>query len=238
MARGLVAFDRGRIKEAANLTGIDEAGRGCLAGPVVAAAVRCSRAFYSTAWCRKHARGVDDSKRLSAKRRAAIVDRFKEACHEEWIHIGMGLATVEEIERHNIFGATVLAMRRALDSVHPEGEGSLFDQAVTCSGPVLVDGRPIRRFPCAHEGIVKGDRKSLAIALAGIHAKEYRDSIMMKMDQEYPQYGFVDHKGYGTKRHLLAILEFGPAACHRPSFLVKLKARREERGEAFQDSLF
>jgi ribonuclease HII len=239
MARGLIPFDKKKLGTASGLTGIDEAGRGCLAGPVVAAAVYCRRDFYTSRWCRRHARGVDDSKRLSANQRADVVNRFKEACHENWIRIGIGEASVEEIERHNIYKVTVLAMRRAHEQVFSGGMDVLWqDSSESERGPILIDGKPIRSFPLPHEGIVKGDQRSLAMALAGIHAKESRDSLMRGLDRQYPKYGFSTHKGYGTRGHLEAIREFGITPVHRPSFLVKFKKRLEEASGVVQDSLF
>ncbi|MEX0326704.1 MAG: ribonuclease HII [Puniceicoccaceae bacterium] len=239
MPVGLVGFDKRTLDGAACLVGIDEAGRGCLAGPVVAAAVRCEASFYSTSWCRRNSRGVNDSKCLTPEKRAAVVDRFRKACHEKWIQIGIGEATVEEIEEHNIYHANSLAMRRALEQVLDLREGTLWDSD-SGEGPVtiLIDGRPIRTFPVPHQGIVKGDRCSLAIALAGIHAKEHRDAVMRKMDRDCPGYGFAVHKGYGTSQHVEALRQLGPSPHHRPSFLSKVLPERGEQAEHSQDSLF
>jgi ribonuclease HII len=242
MARGLVAFDRTRLGGAGELVGVDEAGRGCLAGPVVAAAVRCGRAFYESPGCGAHCRGVDDSKRLDAGQRAAIVKRFRRPCHQKWIQIGMGAAEVEEIERFNIFQATVLAMRRACEAlglVEEAPEGLLHSrQRPARRVPILVDGRPLRTFPLAHEGIVGGDRRSFAIALAGIHAKEWRDELMRGLHREHPAYGFGRHKGYGTPEHREALRVHGPTDQHRRLFLRSLEAGPEAVENMTQDSLF
>lgn len=237
MARGLIPFDKRFLGTAPCLVGIDEAGRGCLAGPVVAAAVCCHRAFYESPRNRSLCRGVDDSKRLPAEKRAAIVARFKNECRENWIQIGIGMATVPEIERHNIFQANVLAMRRAcaqLTGILP-GEGELVPAAVP---PVLIDGRPIRTFPLPHRGVVKGDRQSFAIALAGIHAKEWRDARMRELAAKHPEYGFDRHKGYGTESHLQAIREHGASRHHRSLFLRKLQPTPVSAETTRQDSLF
>lgn len=237
MARGLIPFDKRYLGGEACLVGIDEAGRGCLAGPVVAAAVCCHRSFYESSRNRALCRGVDDSKRLSPEKRAGIVERFRNECRENWIQISTGIATVEEIERYNIFQANVLAMRRACSTL----KGFPGDNDVLTRGetpPVLIDGRPIKNFPFPHRGVVKGDRQSFAIALAGIHAKEVRDAYMRELGQEYPAYGFESHKGYGTRAHLQAIRENGETVHHRSLFLRKF---REEvaRGESSrQNSLF
>jgi ribonuclease HII len=242
MARGLIAFDKRALGGAEFVIGIDEAGRGCLAGPVVAAAVRCSHDFYTSPWCLHHARHVDDSKRLPAERRADVVRRFAHACREKWIQIGIGSASVEEIERHNIYQATVLAMRRACEQVCPgQTEELLWKDTAATTGrrmAVLIDGRPIRTFPLPHEGVVKGDQRSLAIALAGIHAKEWRDERMRELDVAQPGYGFSVHKGYGTAAHLEALRKLGPSPHHRPLFLRKFHAARKAPGPEIQDSLF
>jgi ribonuclease HII len=238
MARGMVPFDRRALAGAAGLVGIDEAGRGCLAGPVVAAAVRVESAFYGSRWCRRHAREVDDSKRLSPARRAAVVRRYAEACHEKWIRIGVGRADVAEIERFNIHQATALAMRRALEQVLDGEEPGLWSgQNAACAMPVLIDGRPIRGFAHPHSGVVKGDQRSLAIALAGIHAKEQRDACMVELDALHPGYGFAVHKGYGTAAHLQALRRLGPCPQHRRLFLRKFHAREQAQPGASQGSL-
>ncbi|MGA1205544.1 MAG: ribonuclease HII [Opitutales bacterium] len=240
MPLGLVGFDRRELGEALSLVGVDEAGRGCLVGPVVAAAVRCSSEFYASSWCRRNSRQVDDSKRLPPARRAEIVERFKYACSQDWIQIGIGVASVEEIERYNIYHANGLAMRRALDLVAGEASSSLWDSPVDGSRPpvVIIDGRPIRNFAVTHRAIVKGDRKSLAIALAGIHAKEHRDAIMRQLDLLHPRYGFGRHKGYGTAEHMEALRRHGPCPEHRPSFLHKVMGESPDKPSATQDSLF
>lgn len=226
MGRGLVAFDKRHLGEAPGLIGVDEAGRGCLAGPVVAAAVRCRRDFYFAPGCGAWSRGVDDSKRLSPAERAGIVRRFRMECHHEWIQIGIGVADVAEIERENIFGATVLAMARACEAI---GSGP---------GPLLIDGRPLRTFPLPHEGVIGGDRRSFAIALAGIHAKEARDEMMRELDRKHPGYHFGRHKGYGTAVHLKALREQGPTNHHRELFLRNFREKAEVGVQPVQDSLF
>ena len=240
MPLGLVGFDKRALDGAACLVGIDEAGRGCLAGPVVAAAVSCPEAFYSTPWCRRHSRGVNDSKCLTAEKRAAIVERFRVACHEKWIQIGIGVASVEEIEEHNIFQANSLAMRRALGAVLEIEDSTLWGtrNGKSMAATILIDGRPIRSFPVPHRGVVKGDRQSLAVALAGIHAKEHRDALMRQLDEQFPDYGFAIHKGYGTSRHLEALRKHGPSPHHRLSFLGKVLQDKVEPADNRQDSLF
>lgn len=242
MGRGFIPFDKRALGGAECLVGIDEAGRGSLAGPVVAAAVLCTARFYAMPWCRTANRMVDDSKRLRPERRAAVVERFREACHEKWIQIGIGTADVAEIGRHNIHGATTLAMRRALAAVlgREPGWDLPGTECPVARGEVavIIDGRPIRAFPCRHTAVVKGDQRSLAISLAGIHAKEWRDARMRELDADHPAYGFAENKGYGTRRHLEELRRNGPTPHHRALFIRKALAGRETSARASEDSLF
>jgi len=240
MARGLLPFDKRHLGEAAALIGIDEAGRGCLAGPVVAAAVSCTREFYDSSWGRSGSRGVNDSKLLDAEKRAAVIRRFERAREAGLIRVGIGLADIEEIRRMNIYHATTLAMRRALEEAGTPIESAPLWENRTAQAEcvLLIDGRRIRTFPVPHDGIVGGDRRSLAIALAGIHAKEWRDAHMRQLDLEYPGYGFSRHKGYGTTRHLEALRKLGPCPVHRLEFLKKALGEEEATVPLSQDSLF
>jgi ribonuclease HII len=240
MPVGLVGFDKRELGTAESLVGIDEAGRGCLVGPVVAAAVRCEAGFYTTSWCRRNSRMVDDSKRLTATQRAEVVERFEYARMKCWIRVGIGAASIEEIEKHNIYHANSLAMRRALEHVSDGDAESLWAKPAREGGSmiVLVDGKPIRSFSVTHKAVVKGDQQSLAIALAGIHAKEHRDSVMLDLDKAHPEYGFGQHKGYGTEAHILALRQYGPSPVHRPSFLRKVFADGKGAAAIKQDSLF
>ena len=179
--------------------GVDEAGRGPLAGPVCAAAVILPEGTVIE--------GLDDSKKLSEKKRELRFDVIKEKATA----FGIAFASVEEIEEFNILGATYLAMTRAVEqlSVKPDY--------------VLIDGN---RFPpqikTDGECVIKGDAKSMSIAAASILAKVTRDRLLLEYAEKYPQYGFEKHKGYGTKLHVEAIKEFGITEIHRPSFLKKL----------------
>lgn len=180
------------------IIGVDEAGRGPLAGPVVAAAVIIDKYLDEFEL-------INDSKKLSEKKREKLFDTILENCK-----VGVGIATVEEIDSLNILNANFLAMRRALEDLEEEGF-------------VLVDGNHlIREYQGEQEFVIKGDGKSLSIAAASIIAKVTRDKIMEKVSEEYPQYEFSKHKGYGTKVHREKILEFGPSPVHRKSFLKKI----------------
>ncbi|MCC6445074.1 MAG: ribonuclease HII [Armatimonadetes bacterium] len=189
---------RARLNGCLWIAGVDEAGRGPIAGPVMAAAVvlpfECSLD------------GLNDSKMLTCARRERLFERITEAAEG----VGVGVVDVETIDRINILKASHEAMRLALASVR-EKAGCLPDFA-------LVDGYPVPSLPCRHEGIVKGDRKSVSIAAASVIAKVTRDRLMDEMDTVYPGYGFARHKGYGTAEHLACLDALGPCPIHRKSF--------------------
>ena len=177
--------------------GVDEAGRGPLAGPVCAAAVILNEEIE----------GLNDSKKLSEKKREALFDEIKEKA----LSYSIAFASVEEIEEHNILNATYLAMNRAIDGLNVKADFALIDGNRVPAGISL---------PC--ETVVKGDAKSCSIAAASILAKVTRDRLMLEEDKKYPEYNFKKHKGYGTKEHTDAILKYGMSPIHRPSFLKKL----------------
>ncbi|MEG0023868.1 MAG: ribonuclease HII [Akkermansia sp.] len=186
------AIDRGLV----HLVGVDEAGRGPLAGVVVAGAVMIHDQS-------KIPPGLNDSKKLNEAKRELLFHEIL-ACPSM---IGAtGIASVEEIDRLNILRATHLAMARAVDSL-----GVAVDFC-------LIDGLPVRGFPYPYQSIVKGDGLSLSIAAASILAKVTRDHMMIELDEKYPEYGFAKHKGYGTKQHMEALRHYGPCPEHRRSF--------------------
>ena len=181
------------------ICGIDEAGRGPLAGPVYAAAVILPLGLEID--------GLNDSKKLTEKKREQLFDVI---C-EKAIAYSVGIATEKEIDEINILNATFLAMHRAVEglSVKPDY--------------ALIDGNQFPKIPSIKEEIViKGDAKSMSIAAASIIAKVSRDRFMLEMTDKYPEYCFEKHKGYGTKLHYEKILEYGPSPIHRMSFLKKL----------------
>ncbi|MBI2814599.1 MAG: ribonuclease HII [Opitutae bacterium] len=236
--RQLRAFDLKQIYGFGGLIGVDEAGRGALAGPVVAAAVLVSQDFLEGRWAVAKSGRVNDSKQLSAGERAELYAGFEELAAQGQIHAHHGVATVAEVETVNILGATKLAMRRALGGIYPpdafarKAEPDLFASAAekaafrpTVSCRILVDGLPLRHFPYPHQGVVSGDARSLCIAMASIIAKVTRDRLMDALDRAHPGYGFAQHKGYGTEEHREAILKLGRSAAHRDSFLRKLYAQ-------------
>jgi ribonuclease HII len=184
------------------LAGVDEAGRGCLAGPVYAGAVSIPRAALAALYEGPLA-GLTDSKQLTAKQR----ERYFEALtHLESVSWGVGTASAAEIDSINILRATHLAMRRAVEAL-----GFLPDR-------VIVDGLPVKGLPCPSTAIVKGDASSLLIAAASVIAKVSRDHFMVALDKRYPAYGFAVHKGYCVPMHLAALAKFGPCPEHRHSF--------------------
>lgn len=181
-----------------SVCGVDEAGRGPLAGPVCAAAVILPEGVIID--------GVNDSKKLSEKKRESLFDVIR----EQALSYSIAYATVDEIEEINILNATMLAMRRAIDGLEIKADYA------------MIDGNKIPPIDIDAECIVKGDAKSMSIACASILAKVSRDRLLYKYAEEYPMYGFDKHKGYGTKVHREAILKYGPCPYHRKSFLKKL----------------
>lgn len=180
------------------LCGVDEAGRGPLAGPVCAAAVILPAGLELP--------GLNDSKKLSEKQREALFMPIKAAARA----YGIAFATVEEIENLNILNATFLAMNRAIAQLSPQPELA------------LIDGNRSTGITLPSRCVVKGDSRCADIAAASVLAKVSRDHYMLEMAEEYPEYGFERHKGYGTKLHYEAIRKYGPCPIHRPSFLKKL----------------
>ncbi|MBP7828836.1 MAG: ribonuclease HII [Kiritimatiellae bacterium] len=186
----------------ARVAGVDEAGRGPLAGPVMAAAVIFDRT-YLVAQERGELAGLTDSKKLSPAKREHF---FALLAARPGIAIGVGRAEVGEVDRLNILRATHLAMARALAALP-----ALPDHA-------LVDGLPVPGLPCPSTAVVGGDGLSLSIAAASIVAKVTRDRLMEELDRLHPGYGLARHKGYGTREHLEALRRLGPSPCHRRSF--------------------
>ncbi len=183
--------------------GIDEAGRGPLAGPVYAAAVILPLGLEID--------GLNDSKKISEKKREQLFDVI---C-EKAIDYSIGVADEQEIDEINILNATFLAMHRAVEGLKIKPDYA------------LIDGNQYPRIPfVTEETVVKGDAKSMSIAAASILAKVSRDRFMMEKAKEYPQYQFEKHKGYGTKLHYEMIKEFGPSPIHRMTFLKKLYGKK------------
>ena len=177
------------------ICGVDEAGRGPLMGPVVAAACILPDNVIID--------GLNDSKKLSEKKREKLYDEITEKA----VAYCVASASVEEIEEYNILNAAMLAMKRAIEGLDVKADFA------------LIDGNCSRGFDIPTKTVVGGDAKVASIAAASILAKVSRDRLCYEYDKEYPQYGFGKHKGYGTKAHMDAIKEHGPCPVHRPSFL-------------------
>lgn len=202
-------FNDAMLEESADLiAGVDEAGRGPLAGPVVAAAVILDPM--------RPIDGLRDSKKLTEASRERLAAEIKERALD-W---SVAHATVEEVDELNILQATMLAMKRAISglTVRP----SL----------VLVDGNRVPRIDLPVNAIIQGDDKIAAISAASIIAKTTRDHWLEELDERYPEYGFAKHKGYGTKEHLEALAKYGPLPVHRKSFGPVKQAIELRRGEA------
>ena len=188
------------------IAGVDEAGRGPLAGPVVAAAVIL---------CDGGIAGLDDSKKLSAKRRGELEAIIVARCT-----VGVGMASVDEIDRINILQATMLAMTRAVEALG-------FEPA-----HVLVDGNRLPQWRYHAVAVIGGDAIHPCISAAGIIAKEHRDRIMIAADRDYPGYGWASNKGYGAAMHMAALNDLGPTPLHRRSF-APVRAALLRRVESF-----
>lgn len=177
------------------IAGVDEVGLGPLAGPVVAAAVVFAPASTAIA-------GVDDSKKLSAGRRAELAAEVRERAAA----VALGIVEVEEVDEHGVYQAGLEAMRRAVEALAPAADY------------LLVDARQVPRIETKQTAFIRGDGFVYSIGAASIVAKVYRDDLMRKLDAEHPGYGFSDHAGYGTPQHLAALERLGPCAIHRRSF--------------------
>ncbi len=186
----------------APVCGVDEAGRGPLAGPVCAAAVILPEGLVIE--------GLNDSKKLTEKKREALYERIV----SEAVSYGIAFAEVEEIEQSDILSAALLAMNRAMAQLDPQ------------PALALIDGNTTRSIAVNARSVIGGDGLCASIAAASVLAKVTRDRLMVSLAEKYPQYGFAKHKGYGTKAHYAAIAEYGPCEIHRRSFLRKFYADR------------
>lgn len=247
-------FDTRHIENHIGLIGIDEAGRGCFAGPVVAACVCLKADFYQDKKIKKQCKEFNDSKQTPADVREELLIQLQQWEQEQLLHFGWASAAAQEIDQYNIFIATQIAMQRALEMMLKNSSHStiplpqhntvalpLFDnisaneKTASPHYKILIDGRVLKKFPYPHQGIIKGDAKSLIIAMASIIAKTQRDRLLRKLDIIYPQYGFADHKGYGTTQHQKALHNHGPCAEHRHTFLKKFNERELQEEMLFDE---
>ena len=188
------------LKKHGKIVGVDEAGRGPLAGPVVAACVVLDKnALKKKMWIE-----VQDSKVLTDEKRRELVIFIQQNAHD----VGIGMASHGEIDRLNILNASLLSMKRAVESLK------------TGPGHILVDGRfTIPGLKYSQEAIIRGDEQMLSIAAASVVAKVFRDDLMLQYEEKFPEFGFGKHKGYNTEFHRKQLLEHGPCEIHRMSFL-------------------
>ncbi|MBQ4248466.1 MAG: ribonuclease HII [Clostridia bacterium] len=194
----MTAFERETRAAGYNvIAGTDEAGRGPLAGPVVAAAVILPP---------EPIEGIDDSKKLSEKKREALYDVIMERAAA----VGVGFADAGEIDEINILNAAMISMARAVENMAVKPDF------------VLIDGNTSRFMDIPHRCIVKGDQKSASVAAASIIAKVTRDRLMKEYDEKYPEYNFGKHKGYPTREHMELVKKYGPCEIHRKTFLKKI----------------
>jgi ribonuclease HII len=185
------------------IAGVDEAGRGPLAGPVVAAAVTLKPEMVERFFAVKELKDIKDSKLVSEKKREELFEIIKNTFFE----VGIGVCDHETIDRINIYQATFLAMKKALSALKTKPDY------------VMLDGRAIiPNLSLKQENIINGDAFVLSIAAASIIAKVTHDRLIAKLAEQYPQYGFLNHKGYGTREHLEALKKYGPAPFHRKTF--------------------
>lgn len=191
----MYAYEREAGRGALFIAGVDEVGRGPLAGPVVAGAVILPADHEILQ--------LNDSKKLSEKRR----EEMNRVIRDEAVSVGIGIVGQERIDEINILQATYEAMRQALAQLDPPADF------------VLADAVTIPDITVKQQAIIKGDTKSASIAAASIVAKVYRDHLMQEWDEQYPMYGFASHKGYGTRAHIDAIRQYGPCPLHRRSFI-------------------
>lgn len=229
----LQKFDAELMGACHALVGVDEVGRGCLAGPVVAAACRLERHFFTSRHALALSAEFKDSKKLSASKRIQLMQAVEELRESGFLDYAVGFSSVDEIAALNILGATRLAMQRAIDLLIKQVQVSPIvvaemaqDSASIVVGDqywlIQVDGPPLKPFPYPHRSLIKGDGRSLSIAIASVAAKTRRDAHMLALDRQFPVYGFAQNKGYGTEHHRMAVKKYGFISEHRALFLRKL----------------
>ncbi|UPA28499.1 MAG: ribonuclease HII [Verrucomicrobiota bacterium] len=209
-----IEFDRQFFNQFPVLIGIDEAGRGPLAGPVVVCGVSIHKDHFNNIARLDWIEDIDDSKKLSPRKREGLFEKLLELRNQhilDFITCGIDAATIDRI---NILAATTQGMIRVVERLFTKNKAE----------EILIDGNPIKNFPFPHRGIVGGDGKSACIAIASIIAKVTRDHIMTAFDRKYSVYNFAQHKGYGTAAHIQAIRTYGLSPIHRQTFCRKFLA--------------
>ncbi|MFI3291518.1 MAG: ribonuclease HII [Opitutales bacterium] len=244
----LASFDIEHLRLRTYFTGVDEAGRGALAGPVCAAAFLADEKFYDRLDDFKILAQLNDSKQLKSEQRDTIYFELIELKKKGIVDFEWAFASVEEIEKINILEATKLAMKRALDQLNNRNELNyalmqnrleLFESSTPnlAQSEIFVDGKPLKNFKYKHFSIIKGDSKSFAIAAASVVAKVNRDKLMIDLAKTYKHYAIEQHKGYATALHCERLSELGLSPIHRKSFVETMLRHKEEKAET-QAELF
>lgn len=222
----LWAFDRAHLKNFTGLIGLDEAGRGSLAGPVSGAAIAIDHSFFTSAEFQKDSKNFNDSKKLKPQEREILYQQLMQWQLSGKVKIAHRFGTVTQILQYNILGATQRILSVTLQEILQQNRWQSLNPALqspsTFRVPILLDGPEMPLLGQPHFPIIGGDAKSLLIAMASIWAKVQRDHHMITVDAQYPKYGFSQHKGYGTKKHRQALQKFGPCPAHRSHFLRKI----------------
>ncbi len=200
------------------IAGIDEVGRGSLIGPVVASAVIFPKEIFQ---CKFPIEGINDSKKISEQKRKKVYSQIVEYA----VSIGVGIVGEKTIDRINIFKATQLAMEKSIECLKIKPNF------------LLIDGKHFKNFKISFQTIVKGDEKSISIAAASIIAKVTRDEMMKKFQDEFPNFSFIQHKGYATKKHFEEIEKFGQTKIHRKTFFLKGWKKTKQTQENFLNKL-
>jgi ribonuclease HII len=211
---GRIVFDREMLADGTHLIGVDEAGRGPLAGPVIVCGTKINHDFLQKIANFPRLFWVNDSKKLSLAKREVLFRHLLELRKQGFIRFTIASRGHEVIDKINILEATIAAM------------GDVIARLISPRAKVLIDGNPLKHLPFHHLGIVKGDSKSFCIAMASIIAKVTRDRIMNFFGKRYPQYGFEKHKGYGTAAHIAAIECCGLSSIHRKTFCKRFQIFR------------
>jgi len=242
----LVQLDKEYLRGRSFILGADEAGRGAVAGPVVAGAVLIKDKFYASEENIESLSKLNDSKMLSDETRKELFNILLSYKEKNLLDFECAFASEEEVELLNILGATKLAFKRAIDILNERNNlnlrntfaNPLFEKSTIDSSlsELLIDGKPLKNFYYRHHSIVKGDSNSFAIAAASIIAKVSRDNFMENIAKQYPHYAFEQHKGYGTQLHVQRLKVLGMCKIHRKSFVDTLLGN--EIPQTQQDSFF
>ncbi|MCD8482356.1 MAG: ribonuclease HII [Verrucomicrobia bacterium] len=232
----LLRHDRQLALSHRRLIGVDEAGRGALAGPVVAGAVCLLPEFWCSSLLLRYGKQFNDSKKLSAKQRETLYLTIQQGAAQDLLVYATAEGSVAEIAERNILKATYLAMERAISSIHSQlkekqqllADVNRLNEGLQKSELIIVDGLPLKPFPYEHLALTQGDSKSLSVAMASICAKYVRDQLMYQLSEAFPGYGWHSNKGYGSRAHIQALRDNGSTPQHRELFLRGIFASRQQ----------